>query len=772
MHIDRFSLARPRVSTGGRLTDWTSQRFHARISQWPCGSRPISPRTKAAVHSEDPVTPDVVPDTTLVERTRQGDTEAYGELWQRHYSAGMHVARSITTKIDADDLVQEAYTRIFQAIRRGGGPTGAFRAYLFSSIRNAAASWGRAKNDSPIEDLDAVADPHTTDQAAEEALDRGLTHRAFRSLPTRWQEVLWYTEIEQMKPAAVAPLLGMKPMAVAQLAARAREGLREAWITAHLASLDDGSPCQWVIERLGTYARGTISNRDRSKVQDHLAGCARCTIVAEEAQNVSHRLAFVLLPLTIGATGATAYLATLQGGGTAVAALAAGATPALPATIAPAMPAAVVHGGAAHGGVIAGASGGGSAAGAFHPVPAADVSAVVASAGGGSSGAGAGVIPIGSAPSAGGAGGAASGGAGGAASGGSGSSGGAGGGAGAAGGASSATGIATIVGIAAAGVLIAGAAVAGTVLSSQPPASQQEAAGSSQDGGGLDVSVDDSSASPALATTSSPTPSDLPTLPPSPSATPTTAPTAIVSLTPIPSVPPVATAAPEPTVDPEPTEPTVAPEPTATPEPPVDPEPTVTPEPPTPTATPTPVPTATPTPTPTRSPSPTATPTPTRSPSPTPTETPTPSATPTTTPTPTPTPTPTETSTPTPTPTETATPTPTPTPTTTTIPADMPAVLATITANGQDALTLMVYFEGRIGENIRPVLNGEQHAATYLEWSLCPEILANGLFCSGVGVTIPSENIDDTQIGFVSVQGDEIIGRSDTHTAREWDDLY
>jgi RNA polymerase sigma factor (sigma-70 family) len=727
------------------------------------------------------VTPDVVPDTTLVERTRQGDTEAYGELWQRHYSAGMHVARSITTKIDADDLVQEAYTRIFQAIRRGGGPTGAFRAYLFSSIRNAAASWGRAKNDSPIEDLDAVADPHTTDQAAEEALDRGLTHRAFRSLPTRWQEVLWYTEIEQMKPAAVAPLLGMKPMAVAQLAARAREGLREAWITAHLASLDDGSPCQWVIERLGTYARGTISNRDRSKVQDHLAGCARCTIVAEEAQNVSHRLAFVLLPLTIGATGATAYLATLQGGGTAVAALAAGATPALPATVAPAMPAAVVHGGAAHGAVIAGASGGGSAAGAFHPVPAADVSAVVASAGGGSSGAGAGVIPIGSAPSAGGAGGAASGGAGGAASGGSGSSGGAGGGAGAAGGASSATGIATIVGIAAAGVLIAGAAVAGTVLSSQPPASQQEAAGSSQDGGGLDVSVDDSSASPALAATSSPTPSDLPTLPPTPSATPTTAPTPLTSLTPIPSVPPVATAAPEPTTDPEPTvapEPTVDPEPTVTPVPP-SPTPPASPEP-TPTLGPSPTPTLSPSPTPTSSPSPTPTPTrtPTPEPTATPTQSPTVSPTPTPTPTPTATPTPEPTSTvgptPEPTPTETIEPSPTPTltPEPTPSPADMPALLSSITESGQDELTVVVYFDGSFGQDIRPLIDGEQGDVTGVLWNACPTGTETWVFCVGVVVTIPAANIDDTQIGYVSLRGGEIVGRSETHTAREWDELY
>ncbi len=122
--------------------------------------------------------------------------------------------------------MQEAYARIFPSIVKGGGPTGSFRAYLFTSIRNTAAGWGRARRKTPIDELELVPDPDAEAHATDEALDRSLTHRAFRSLPTRWQEVLWYTEIEQMKPAEVAPLLGMKATAVAQLAFRAREGVR------------------------------------------------------------------------------------------------------------------------------------------------------------------------------------------------------------------------------------------------------------------------------------------------------------------------------------------------------------------------------------------------------------------------------------------------------------------------------------------------------------------------------------------------------------------
>lgn len=308
------------------------------------------------VHEENSSHDELIGDADLILRARSGDTGAFGELWRRHYPSGITVARSITSSIDPDDLVQEAYTRIYQAIIKGGGPNGSFRAYLFTSIRNTAAGWGRARRETAIDELDTVADPETTDQAANEALDRSLTAQAFRSLPTRWQEVLWYTEIEQMKPQEVGHLLGMKSGAVSQLAFRAREGLREAWIQAHLRSAEDGSECQWTIEHLGAYSRGNLSTRDHKRLELHLDDCARCMIVAAEAKDVSQRLALVLLPLVLGVAGASGYLATLQGAGTPIVALAA-----MPSSI----PGAVFGGDGGAGAVAAGtaASGAGTGSG-------------------------------------------------------------------------------------------------------------------------------------------------------------------------------------------------------------------------------------------------------------------------------------------------------------------------------------------------------------------------------------------------------------------------
>ena len=267
--------------------------------------------------------PGAVSDADLVLRSRSGDPTAFGELWRRHYRSGIAVARSISPGADADDLVQEAYTKIYHAIIKGGGPTGSFRAYLFTSIRNTAAGWGRSTRETTIDELEALEDPATSEQATAESLDRSLTHQAFRSLPTRWQEVLWYSEIEAMKPAEIAPLLGMKATAVAQLTFRAREGLREAWIQAHLRTVADGSDCAWSIERLGAYARANVGRRDRAKLEAHLSSCTRCAIVASEAKEVSSRLALVLIPLTVGVAGTAGYLATLQGAAAPSVALAA-----------------------------------------------------------------------------------------------------------------------------------------------------------------------------------------------------------------------------------------------------------------------------------------------------------------------------------------------------------------------------------------------------------------------------------------------------------------
>lgn len=255
-------------------------------------------------------------DLELVENTRLGDTAAFAELWKRHSRAGKTVAKSYSA--DAEDIVSESFAKILQTIRNGGGPTAAFRPYLFSTIRHVAMQWKKGNTSDNSDELDALADPRSEETHALHALDQSLTVQAFRSLPTRWQEALWYSEVEQLSSQEIAPLLGMKANAVSALTFRAREGLRQAWIQAHLlrtASTECGS----IIHSLGAYARDSLGVREKAKIDAHLENCASCAIVAEEAKHVGSRLSLVLLPLVAGVAGAAAYTVWLQNPGTAAA---------------------------------------------------------------------------------------------------------------------------------------------------------------------------------------------------------------------------------------------------------------------------------------------------------------------------------------------------------------------------------------------------------------------------------------------------------------------
>ena len=269
-------------------------------------------------------------DTELIESARSGDTSAFAELWRRHYRSAARVARQFTSSIDADDLVSEAYARIFQRVLAGGGPTGAFRPYLYTTIRNLASSWGAASRDVQVDVIEEFEDERIPDDPAAWALDRTLTAKAFRSLPDRWQTVLWYTEVEGMDPHEVAPLMGLTANGVAALSYRAREGLRTAWLQAHISNAGTSAECQWTMARLGDRARNGLTPREKERVELHLLDCTKCAVISEEVEEVGSHLAMVMVPLLLGGVAGGAVLASLAH---PTAAMAAEVIPALPAAV-------------------------------------------------------------------------------------------------------------------------------------------------------------------------------------------------------------------------------------------------------------------------------------------------------------------------------------------------------------------------------------------------------------------------------------------------------
>ena len=254
-------------------------------------------------------------DAELISAVRGGDVDAYGELFARHVDSARRLARQIAGPGDADDLVSDAFTKVLLVLQRGGGPDLAFRAYLLTAVRrlhvDRLRSGARLRSVGDLTPFDPGLPFHDT---AVEGFENAAAARAFASLPERWQMVLWHTEVEQQKPADIAPLLGMSANSVSALAYRAREGLRQAFLSQHAVDPDDVD-CAWTRDHLGAYIRGGLSRRDAARVDDHIEGCRACAAVYLELTEVNSGLAALLAPLLLGTAG-LGYLSTGSGSST------------------------------------------------------------------------------------------------------------------------------------------------------------------------------------------------------------------------------------------------------------------------------------------------------------------------------------------------------------------------------------------------------------------------------------------------------------------------
>lgn len=253
-------------------------------------------------------------DAELITAVRGGSTDAYAMLYGRHRAAAYNLARQLArSAAEADDLVSEAFAKLLDTLRSGGGPDAAFRAYLLTALRHGA--YDRSRRDRKVEFSDDVSvfDPGVPfSDTAVAGLERSLAARAFATLPQRWQAVLWHTEIEGQAPADVAPLLGLSPNGVSALAYRAREGLRQAYLQVHLAdsaAAGGGQErCQAAVDRLGAWTRDGLSKRETAQVERHLDECDRCRALAAELADVNGGLRVFVAPLVLGSATA-AYLA-------------------------------------------------------------------------------------------------------------------------------------------------------------------------------------------------------------------------------------------------------------------------------------------------------------------------------------------------------------------------------------------------------------------------------------------------------------------------------
>lgn len=254
-------------------------------------------------------------DPHLLDLVRQGAAEAFDALYNRHLPIAQYVARQQTDNpSDADDVVAESFASIFQSLKDGKGPKEFFRSYLLTVVRRTAYERNKKARRTPMAADDSILDSavHDADTVLME-FESSTMAKAFKSLPERWQAVLWHMDIEGLKPAAVAPFVGLSPNGVSSLAIRAREGLRQAYLQHHISQAVDEA-CDEFASQLGKYARNALKRSSQEKVNAHLAGCAKCTALLMELNDVQGRMRAILFPLVAGIAFTPGVAASIAAG--------------------------------------------------------------------------------------------------------------------------------------------------------------------------------------------------------------------------------------------------------------------------------------------------------------------------------------------------------------------------------------------------------------------------------------------------------------------------
>lgn len=262
-------------------------------------------------------------DAELILQVRSGDRDAFGVLYERHAAAARALARQYVSSADAEDVVADAFSKLFEMLRRGAGPDAGFRPYLYTVVRHRAfdVSRGAARirptTDDEIESvLGRVA---SEEDPALAGFERSVVSKAYFDLPERWREVLWYVLVDDLKPAQVAPVLGLSPNGVSALLYRAKEALRAGYLQQHLTHAPSDT-CRSVNPLLGGYVRESLSKRETTKISEHLATCGTCSALVLELHDVAHGMKTVIAPLVLGAGGLALVGAGAPIGGLVVAA--------------------------------------------------------------------------------------------------------------------------------------------------------------------------------------------------------------------------------------------------------------------------------------------------------------------------------------------------------------------------------------------------------------------------------------------------------------------
>ena len=260
------------------------------------------------------------PDQLVIRSAGDAGGRSYEELYVEHAPVAQRIALSMVPRDVADDIVAEAFARVLGAIRAGGGPGIAFRAYLLTAVRNTANDWLRAsRRTTAIGDVEQDLE----ERVPEENMGVARLSRAPKPKPKPGPRLVWSPRPSVTCRRAGGPCCGSwrsrarRPPRSRRCSGCPPTGCRP-WPSGRARA--SGRPtCKSTsagISRRPAARTRKLSERTppaglprrRTAVHEHLEQCTGCYALANELTEINSRLGAILTPAALA--GAAAALAS------------------------------------------------------------------------------------------------------------------------------------------------------------------------------------------------------------------------------------------------------------------------------------------------------------------------------------------------------------------------------------------------------------------------------------------------------------------------------
>jgi len=179
-------------------------------------------------------------DLELVERARQGDTAAFGELASRYERRVYRMAKNITQNDeDAEDVLQEAFLKAYSHLGSFQGQSKFYTWLVRIAVNEALMKLRKRKTDRTVsldESIETDEDPIAREIAVWDDTPelrfgqqelRNILDDAIQSLKPIYRTVFTLRDVEELSTEETAEALGLSIAAVKSRLLRARLELRE-----------------------------------------------------------------------------------------------------------------------------------------------------------------------------------------------------------------------------------------------------------------------------------------------------------------------------------------------------------------------------------------------------------------------------------------------------------------------------------------------------------------------------------------------------------------